>query len=111
MAYDVSTAEVKRRALGKIDGALIGKALAKLHDAPVFDERFGKNIVKMGKLTEKALREEALNLAKKGNMDPFGDYDKAIELFQKRVKEQKFCQTIVNNVPKYINLIFEHVTY
>ena len=109
MTFDVVTDEVKSRLKGKIDGELIGKALKKANETVGLDEEAGKYFVKLFKTTEKALREELTS--KPGNMDPFGNYDRAIELFQGRVKDQKFCQTIVDNVPTYINKIYEHVVY
>ena len=109
MSYYIAEEEFTNRIKGTIDGRILGEALKKANQTVGLDEEAGKYFVDLFKTTEKALREEITS--KTGNMDPFGNYDRAIELFQKRVKDQKFSQRIVDNVPTYINKIYEHVVY
>ena len=100
--------KLKSETLGKLDGALIAEALSVAAEFGISEE-VGKIIVKLFKATEKSLREEVISNASQN--DPFGNYDKAIGLFQKRVKDQKFCQTIVNNVPEVVSKIYAYVNY
>ena len=107
--YDVVTDELKSRVKGKIDGELLGKALKIANETTGLNEKAGKYFVKLFKTTEKALRTEIVSNS--DHMDPFGNYDKAITLFKKRVHDQKFNQTIEDNVPKIVDKIYQHVTY
>ena len=40
------------------------------------------------------------------NMDPFGAYDVAFKLFKDRLKYHHFSDSIINTMPKYINMIY-----
>ena len=65
--------------------------------------------VSLFKATEIAIRKEVASGAK--GKDPFGEYDKAISLFESSLKSNRFCKTIRDNVPKVIAEIYKHVNY
>ena len=93
---------------GKIDGKLLGEVLSAIHDTTGLDKKTAGYIVDVFKAAEKSLREELPG--GDGGMDPFGDYDKAIAMFQNRVKDQ-FNAGLANKVPDVVNKIYSNVTY
>ena len=44
-------------------------------------------------------------------LDLYGEYDKALELFRQTLIAEQFNSRIVNNLPLYISIIFGNVTY
>ncbi len=103
--------KTEAKAKGTIDGLLLGQALVVANSgcglAP--DDEAGKYLVTLFKVTLECIKED---LTKgNGGMDPFGNYDVALAMFQQRVKDQEFCDTIVNNIPHYIDEIYKHISY
>ena len=90
------------------DGKIV-ETLAKHCFGEGVPSAIASSAVSLFKATEIAIRKEVASGAM--GKDPFGEYDKAISLFETSLKNNRFCKTIRDNVPKVIGEIYKHVNY
>ncbi len=93
-------------AVDEISGKVLGEVVKNVVKSDKMPKVIGEGLVKLSATAAGSLFDD---LSSSEELDPYGAYDTAFGLFKERIRKQKFSVNIVNNMPKYINIIYDNV--
>ena len=98
--------EVIDLTVDKIKGEMLGKALEIESERGEVPEKILESVLNLFISTEQAVANDFATGS--DNMDPFGEYDRALEIFRQRVSSNGF-EDLANQIPDCVTKIFLYV--